>query len=156
MGLEIYGRQPTGRHGKEFLTSRYFWGPLAAYCITVAPDICAPCRYWFSNDGDGLDAAGAIALAKVLQNELASGRVDTYVHQYAFEQELLPDEPCSYCLRPAIQSAPLADGRELKDFRFNCSRCHGSGFCCPVPAFSIGEVCAFIAFLRESGGFEIL
>jgi hypothetical protein len=69
---------------------------LADYCITVAPDICAPCKYWYGNDGGGLDAAGSVALADALQKEVDSGRVGTYVQQYARDQELSP-EPCSSC-----------------------------------------------------------
>jgi hypothetical protein len=155
MGMDIYGSKPSGQRGKYFPTTRYWWGPLADYCITVSPDICAPCKYWYGNDGDGLDAAGSVALADALQKEVDSGRVETYVQQYAAEQELLPDESCSSCFGGMVQSVLLAGGGELKDFRIECARCRGTGYCHPVPPFSIENVGAFIAFLRESGGFEI-
>ena len=53
--------------GPVFPNSKWQWSPLAEYCTVIAPDICAPCRYWHSHDGDGLDAAGAAALAEVLR-----------------------------------------------------------------------------------------
>jgi hypothetical protein len=52
----------------------------------IAPDICAPCRYWHSNDGDGLDAAGAAALAEVLRKEVYAGRTANYAAT-AFPEE---------------------------------------------------------------------
>ena len=56
---------------------------MADYCIRVAPDICAPCKYWHSNDGDGLDAAGALALADALETEIDAGRTEAYARRYA-------------------------------------------------------------------------
>jgi hypothetical protein len=66
MGMDIYGRKPTSKRGKYFGNNIGSWHALARYCNTVAPDICAACRHWHTNDGDGLDAAGAVALADAL------------------------------------------------------------------------------------------
>ena len=74
MGMDINGRNPTGKCGEYFRNNVWCWPPLANYCNMIAPDICAPCRYWHTNDGDGLDAAGAVALAKALQKEIDAGR----------------------------------------------------------------------------------
>ena len=49
----------------------------------------------------------------------------------------------------------LAGGSELNDVRINCNKCNGTGYCRPVPPFSTENVCAFIGFLRLSGGFSI-
>ena len=92
----------------------------------IAPEICAPCKYWFTNDYDGLDAAGAIALADVLEAELAAGRTAT------FAALAHPHEP------------------ELVDnFAPEPRYLH------PDPHPFVANVAAFAAFLRQSGGFEI-
>jgi hypothetical protein len=76
MGMDVLGA-PTSEAGRYFGVSVWWWQPLAAYCKEVAPEICAPCTYWHSNDGDGLDAAGAIALAEALKKEVDAGRTET-------------------------------------------------------------------------------
>jgi hypothetical protein len=70
MGMDVYARKPAGPKGKYFRNSVFWWIPRAFYCVDVAPDICAPCKNWESNDGDGLDADGAAALATALQKEV--------------------------------------------------------------------------------------
>ena len=42
MGMDIHARNPTGERGAYFRNNVWWWRPLADYCITVAPDICAP------------------------------------------------------------------------------------------------------------------
>ena len=74
MGMDICGRNPTGERGQYFCNNVWWWRPLADYCIKVAPDICAACRYWHSNDGDGLDATEAVILAEALRKEMDAGR----------------------------------------------------------------------------------
>ena len=63
MGMDVCGRNPTGEHGAHFGNSVWCGIP-SDYCITVAPDICAPCKVWHYNDGDGLDSAGAVAFGR--------------------------------------------------------------------------------------------
>ena len=41
--------------------------------IEVAPRICSRCKLWMSNDGDGLNALAARALAEILQREIHFG-----------------------------------------------------------------------------------
>jgi hypothetical protein len=120
MGFEICGRNPIGENGKYFGRTIWGWRPIADYCIQVAPDICAPCKDWYTNDGDGLDADGAAALATALQNEVNENRT------LAYATKLAAAEPQN----------PLAP-EEIPGSRF------------------VRTVVEFIAFLRESGGFEI-
>jgi hypothetical protein len=49
MGMSVYGET-----GAYFQNSVWSWHPLADYVEEVAPDIAGQCRYWHSNDGDGL------------------------------------------------------------------------------------------------------
>lgn len=118
--MDIYGRNPTGENGNYFRRNPWGWRPLADYCIQVAPDICAPCKSWHTNDGDGLDADGAAALATALQNEINENRTLAYATRLALAEEQNPLAP---------EETP------------------GSRF--------VRTVVEFIAFLRESGGFEI-
>jgi hypothetical protein len=120
MGFDIHGRKPTGENGKYFGRTIWGWRPIADYCIHVAPEVCAPCKDWYTNDGDGLDADGAAALAVALQKEVNENRTLAYAARLASAEE---------------QNA--LDPEEIPGSRF---------------VRTIGE---FIAFLRESGGFEI-
>jgi hypothetical protein len=150
--FDLCGRNPSGSQGKHFANSVFRWFPLVAYCIDLAPDICAPCQCWLSNDGDGLDADGAAALASALQDEVDGYR--THVVAIAFELALekTPNEPCPICLGSGTsQGGP----RNLKSIR--CNRCEGAGYVRPLNtycSFSVENVVRFIAFLRESGGFK--
>ncbi len=88
MGMDLNGRNPTGKCGEYFRNDIWSWPHLASYCNMIAPDICTPCRCWYTNDGDGLDAAGAVALADTLEAEINAGRTAVYA---AFEYPQRPD-----------------------------------------------------------------
>jgi hypothetical protein len=155
MGMDVYGRNPTSERGYYFRNNIWEWPPLAEYCISVAPDICAACMHWYSNDGDGLDAAGAVALAEALQKEVASGRTETRAQRYASERGPMPDEPCIFCGQTGVQQALPHAGGNLKYRGIKCTWCRGTGYIRPLPPFSTENVSAFVTFLRESGGFAI-
>jgi hypothetical protein len=70
MGMDVSGNNPTTEEGAYFRNSYWFWWPLADYIKQIAPDIAGKCRYWDSNDGDGLDSANALELAAILQAEI--------------------------------------------------------------------------------------
>src|SRR6516225_3248133 len=55
-GDHVMGFDIIGRNGNDFRNNGYWWGPLADYCREVAPDITKHCKYWYSNDWDGLSA----------------------------------------------------------------------------------------------------
>jgi hypothetical protein len=120
MGMDVFGKNPTGPTGQYFRSTIWGWRPLADLCIKVAPEVCASCKHWYSNDYDGLDAVGAAALATALQNEVNENPTLGFATRLASADEqnsLAPEE------------------------------IPGSTF--------VGFVVTFIAFLRESGGFEI-
>ena len=158
-GMDIYGRKPTGERGKYFRNDVWWWGPLAATATCIAPDICAPCKHWHTNDRDGLDAAGALALAEALQKEINANRTDAYARRYASDQEMMPNEPCSMCAGTGVRtSGPHRGAGYLKEGGIKCNRCQGNGYARPWAsdyAFSTDNVASFAAFLRESGGFVI-
>lgn len=107
MGMDVYGKAPRSKQGEYFRNNIWWWHPLAWFCQEIAPEVCAACKHWDSNDGDGLDNDGAIALSLALQ---------------------------------AAVNTNAAMARERKK---------------DEGPFSVENVIEFIAFLRDSGGFEI-
>jgi hypothetical protein len=76
MGMDVCGFSPTAPQGQYFGRNNLGWRPIAALCLDVAPDVCDSCKYWFSNDGDGLNAAQCAELANRLETALMDGTVD--------------------------------------------------------------------------------
>lgn len=171
MGMDVYGTQPTSKTGEYFRNNVWWWRPLADYVRQIAPEITAACVYWQSNDGDGLDAAGARALADRLQQELSEGRTAAYAAIRAAELAALPDEPCAYCASTGTRTdavgvrmgmrtrtCPDEPGHPRRGEVGWCNGCDGRGRVRPSEAdypFSVENVEAFVAFLRDCGGFEI-
>jgi hypothetical protein len=173
MGMDVYGNKPIGETGEYFRANVWWWRPLANYCCTIAPEITGRCECWQSNDGDGLGAADAFALAECLQTEINSGRTATYERIHRSEQEALPNEPCWLC-KGTGSRAPMAYIQDDDPFydmlgppppqqvgpngRVKCNCCNGEGFVRPASTnypFSAEFVAKFVAFLRECGGFRI-
>ena len=76
MGVDIFGRAPRSKAGRYFAANWGAWGDFAQVCLRVAPEPCSQIdeKYWFCNDGFGLDDAGAVALADALdQATMPSG-----------------------------------------------------------------------------------
>jgi hypothetical protein len=134
----------------------------------VAPEITSACRHWYTNDGDGLDAAGALALAEALEQEINTSRIHAHARRYAAEQELIaaeqelmPDKLCVSCGGSGLRKsahARLHGGGVLKPGMIICNQCEGAGYVRPITGcleFTTENVAAFVAFLRECGGFEI-
>jgi hypothetical protein len=159
MGMDVFGKQPRSERGAKFRNNVWWWHPLAKYACKVAPEITSACEYWQSNDGDGLDDGGAIALADALQAEIDSGRADAYAQRYTSEQEMRPNEPCNICEATGIRlPTPVAGAGDLAHGGIKCNGCNGSGYVRPSDSeypFSVENVVEFVAFLRDCGGFEI-
>lgn len=75
MGMDIYGKAPASTEGEYFRNSVWWWHPLAEYITHAHPDLAAACTLWHTNDGDGLDADDAAALADALTEDLNNGAV---------------------------------------------------------------------------------
>ena len=146
MTMEIRGKEPTTWRGTRFRRNIFGWGELARYSIIVAPDICAPIRCWLDDSlHEGLDAAGAVALADALQTEIDAGRTAAYAVR------VHPEDPTQYGWRHRFKAKAPTNLRALKalDELFGFPPPPGS----PHPF--VENVAAFVDFLRESGGFEI-
>jgi hypothetical protein len=75
MGMDVYGHKPAAPEGEYFRARIWEWPLLAELVTALCPDETSSCEYWYSNDGDGLNAAEAIALADALERKLRSGEV---------------------------------------------------------------------------------
>lgn len=159
MDMDVYGKSPASEQGKYFRNNVWFWRPLATYCCEIAPGITSACMFWQSNDGDGLDADGSVALADALQAEIDSGRCDAYEKIYAAELAALPRERCWICDATGIRRpVPHIGAGDPARGGIKCNGCDGTGWHDSSDKhypFSVENVKEFVAFLRECGGFEI-
>lgn len=64
--MDVMGIAPTEQEGAEFCASLSAWVRLWSICCQVSP-AARGVRHGYSNDGDGLDAEGARALAHDLR-----------------------------------------------------------------------------------------
>jgi hypothetical protein len=136
MGFDIQGKA-----GNYFGCNNSGWYPLADLCLRIAPEICASCKYWYSNDDDGLESHGALALADALQAVVDCGSLE---YEFALDkQRRLAEYKRSVATTSDLE---LPDGRLLNDVM--------------PPRLPAGEqlkpsVLEFIEFLRHCGGFKI-
>ena len=134
MGMDVCGHNPSALEGKYFRANIWQWPLLIKVITTLCPQETSGCKYWETNEGDGLNSAQALVLAEALERKLRSGEV-------AF----------ALC-DPAIISnakSPVAVSIEAW-FR-------SQGFETPHGEAIIDEkfVAEFTAFVRASGGFSI-
>ena len=170
MGMDVIGKAPRSDAGRHFRNSAWFWRPLADYACATAPDITSRCADWHDNTGDGLDADDAASLADALQAEIVSGACQTYADRYQAAVDAMPDEDCNLCNGTGVRADDIGveagwTERRIDDAthpRFGetgwCNKCDGRGFVRPYATqypFEVGNVQAFVTFLRASGGFEI-
>jgi hypothetical protein len=155
VGMDVIGMNPTSDVGREFRHTCDGWHPLAEYVCEVAPEITSRCTYWHSNDYDGLSEDDARGLAEILQNEIDSGRTETYALQRRLELAMIPNERCSCCNGTGTQKP--SPGRATGDVTI-CGECDGRGYLRPEATeyvVSAENVQWFADFLRACGGFEI-
>jgi hypothetical protein len=160
------------RHGDAVLpTGSATWGALAEICWAVAPEICAACKLWYTNDGDGLDADGSIRLANVLEARLRDGTLERLINDKAAHANSLPDEICANCGGSGVRTDAVGikfgfDKRLIEEPdhpRYGqqgwCNGCHGRGSRRPYKSYyplkDKNVVEELVAFLRASGGFRI-
>lgn len=159
MGMDVYGKKPTTEEGQYFRNSVWGWRPLADYVCAVSPTITKRCKYWQSNDGDGLNAVASLALADILQKELDSGRTASFARARQSAIEMMADEPCDLCEGTGTRKPiPQRGAGDPRNGGFKCNACDGRGFVRPDLThypFEVENVQKFTTFLRGCGGFEI-
>src|SRR5215475_13128672 len=97
MSMAVCGNNPSSKTGEYFEAPGLLWLPLAQISRHFAPEVCRACKYWDSNDGDGLDANGARRLAATLEQALVAGKIDAYLAERDKELAELPNEVCVLC-----------------------------------------------------------
>jgi hypothetical protein len=157
MGMDVYGKNPTTEDGKYFQNNAWWWQRLADYACDIAPSIANKCKYWHTNDGDGLNAEDSNALSDILQIEIDSGRTASEARLWKSKQEMTPDEPCDLCEGTGTRKpVPDRGAGDPKTDGIKCNACKGRGFVRPYNyPFSVENVQKFVQFLRGCGGFEI-
>lgn len=159
MGMDVFGNKPKSENGEYFRNNVWFWHPLAEYACKVAPEITSACRYWHTNDGDGLDDERSVALADTLMLRVASGHAANWELEFAAQQARLPREPCRRCGGTGTLPASMhLNGSYANAGGSGCDNCEGTGQVDPWEVnyqFTTDNVVKFVAFLRDCGGFEI-
>jgi hypothetical protein len=113
--MDVYGKEPTAEVGKYFRRNAWGWRPLATLCTTLCPKETQGCIHWQSNDGDGLDATGAKALAAALQDKINQGAVKAYIEIRNAELSAMPHEPCRFCEGSGIRRDAVGVGMKQPD-----------------------------------------
>src|SRR4051794_332019 len=163
MGFDLIGRNPSSSTGSYFGCHFEGWPPLATYLIEVAPLICSRCKLWMSNDGDGLNALAARALADILQREIDSGRCaetakirKARLDALQAQTDPMPKLCCPACKGAGVRMVSTADA-ECPLFPIeapvgsmsSCFLCRGVGSIRPEPygsSFSVEQVKEFVGF----------
>ena len=164
MGMDVAGRAATSKHGEYFRANVWHWHPLATLIQQAFPAIAAGCVHWHTNDGDGLDAAGSIALADALSTALADGTVDAYIQARNKAISELPMPVCTLCAGTGIRADAIGiqygydKPRDPVTNTGGCNSCAGFGKEAPWESnyrLDPDLIHRFADFLRTSGGFEI-
>lgn len=175
MGMDVYGNNPSHKDGEYFRANVWTWHPLANFIANTCPELAKNCPHWHSNDGAGLRASDALALADQLDHLIDCGAVDRYADEYDQAMRALPDETCSLCGGTGVRDDQV--GRKMgmhtrvigHEWRHTnehprygktgwCNGCDGIGKHRPFAEnyrFIPELVQEFARFCRHSGGFRI-
>lgn len=170
MGMDVFGTAPTTERGEYFRNNVWWWRPLWNYCIEVAPELTSEVSGEY-NDGDGLNAEGAIALSNILFEKIGRGHTAQYQKDYYAEIADLPREDCKHCNSTGIRTDEVGVSAGQPDRALSpevailvgrefgwCNGCDGVGskenWAASYP-FDVQNVREFAEFLAESGGFSI-
>jgi len=82
MGVNLEAQAHPDDFNRGWNSNWWHWRALANYVCHVSPEITSKCRYWHSNDADGLNDEDSKALSMALRKELISGRTAEYIADY--------------------------------------------------------------------------
>lgn len=125
MGMDVYGKAPTGKAGEYFRANIWSWRPIHALCETV---LGRELPSWGFNDGDGLQSQ---AECDELANKLTAYLKAFPGERIALESDMRINPHTGEFLRRGTKEGVTA---------YSTTR---------------GHVREFIRFLRACGGFEI-
>lgn len=148
MSMDVYGNSPTAPVGTHYKLANYWWHALAAYIEAEHPTIAAACKYWHTNDYDGLNEDDATALANALHEDLENGTAAAYIQRVSQDPYNTSHlGQCSLCKGKCLLLAgtiPLP-----------CLLCHATGNLVPSLIVDEEDIRKFADFARHSGGFKI-
>jgi hypothetical protein len=156
---------------EQFHVGTATWCALAEICLHVAPTVCSVCKYWFTNDGDGLNEIASLELAKALEGCLAAGTIADIIKRNLDDANAWPDETCVSCKGTGVRTDSVGvkfgfDKKLIDEVDHPragqtgwCNRCTGRGTLRPYkthyPLKDTLQVTDLILFLKKSGGFRI-
>lgn len=88
MTMHVCGIEPATADGAHFEANLAGWSPLAEFACQMAPEVTASVEDWHLNEGDGLDADDAAALAVELEIAVLNGRAQSWAMAYAAVYEI--------------------------------------------------------------------
>lgn len=172
MGMDVIGQKPRSENGKYFRANIWWWTPLAGYVTHQHPDLTRHCKYWFSNDGDGLDDVHARMLGERLEIDIASGKVADWAREHNRQAADTPRETCHICHGSGIRTDDVGIEHGMPTRKLEpaaaietgrtvgwCNACRGLGTRESWAAsyqFDEETVREFAVFLKDCGGFQIL
>ncbi len=167
MGMDVIGK----KKDSYFRNNVWWWRPLWAFCVTIAPTICNKVKHSGTNDGDGLNAEDSKALALALKASIADGSCAEHETRYNAWRLTLPREKCDLCNSTGIRSDKIGTdaGMPSKELSIDqvkalgrtqgwCNGCDGAGTKANWQShypFSVENVAEFAEFLETCEGFEI-
>lgn len=151
--MDINGLEPKNTKGMCFRNNIWYWFPLWDY-IWNELDVLTQEEYEGGrfNDGFIISKEKAKAIAKKLNQLIATGEIENYIEQRRKLIDRLPDEVCEYC-----QGTGKREPNDPSD-PGTCAVCGGTGKTRPFIAnfhMSIKNMKHFAEFCEYSGGFEI-
>ena len=134
MGMDVCGHNPSALEGKYFRANIWQWPLLIKVITTLCPQETSGCKYWETNEGDGLNSAQALVLAEALERKLRSGEVAFALCDPAIISNAKSPVAVSIVAWFRLQGFETPHGEAIIDEKF---------------------VAEFTAFVRASGGFSI-
>ena len=132
MGMDVYGQNPAGPEGAYFRASISQWPVLVKIITTLCPQETARCKYWHTNDGDGLNSTQALALGNAIERKIRSGEVAAALRDPVITSRTEPPIIEAIAELFGAQSVALCDEDVNENY-----------------------VAKFASFVRASGGFSI-
>lgn len=169
MGMDVIGKNPTTPVGEYFRRNVWGWRPLWNYCLDTFEVSNAVEGHY--NNGDGLDEAGALLLAKQIRESLATGDAERYITERNDALAQLERPTCEWCAGTGIRTDEVGVAHKMPERELSpemasltgrthgfCNGCSGEGKTDHWDTnyqFDLEDIKQFAEFLENCGGFEI-
>ncbi len=103
MGMDVYGKSPKNETGEYFRRNVWGWRPLWDYCVDNFNDLVGEVSGHY-NDGDGLNNAGSLELARRIREQLKTGEAKDYIEKRNSRLASLERPNCELCQGTGIRT----------------------------------------------------